>query len=122
MQASSLPALPRLVERVLSRLEQAERSELNPHARYDYRIAWITVLYAARGNSQPHTDATYRVLGLHPEKVWPSIVARRRALLGAWYEEFHGLMLAPKKPVQSVPWSKSERRESSDLPRRLKQS
>ena len=71
-----------LTERVLSHLERAEAKEPDAWMRDDYRIAWITTLYASQGNPQPHVDATYRVLGLHPDKVWPAILARRRALLG----------------------------------------
>jgi hypothetical protein len=88
-------------ERVLARLQQAETREENPHFQDDYRIAWITVLRAVRGESLPHVSATYTVLGLHPEKVWPAIVARRRALLGPLYVQFFGVDLPPKKPVQS---------------------
>lgn len=70
------------VDRVLHRLETAERRESDPWLRDDIRIAWITTLYASQGNSQPHIDATYRVLGVHPDNVWPAICARRAALLG----------------------------------------
>lgn len=119
------PAKERRLEdlpvRVLLRLEQAEQNELNPHLRDDIRIAWITVHYAHHGHAQPAIDATYRVLGLHPDKVWPSIVGRRRAALGAAYDRVYdaagnlrpggwqqwvidgvGAPSSPKKPVQSV--------------------
>ena len=72
-----------LAERVLVRLEAAEQKESDLWLRDDIRIAWITVLYASRGNAQPHIDATYKVLGIHPHKVWPAICARRAALLGS---------------------------------------
>ena len=79
-----------LSERVLARLQQTEKNETDPHFQSDIRIAWITALEASRDNPQPHVDATYRVLGLHPDKVWPSIVARRKAQLGSeyslWYD------------------------------------
>ena len=75
---------------------------MNPHLRDDYRIAWITVRIAARGEPAPFVTATYAVLGLHPDKVWPAVVARRRALLGARYAEWWGEALPPKKPAQSV--------------------
>lgn len=105
--------------RVLIRLEQAEKHELNPHLRDDIRIAWITALYAHRGNPQPAIDATYRVLGIHPDKVWPAIVARRKAMLGSAYACVYdatgnlqpggwqqwvidGTPSSPKKPVRSV--------------------
>jgi hypothetical protein len=91
--------------RVLRRLEQAEAREIDPHFGDDYRIAWITVLEAARGNPQPTVNATYRVLGLHPDRVWPAIIARRKALLGSYYEAFWGESLPPKKPAQSEKFS-----------------
>jgi hypothetical protein len=70
------------VESVLAYLERAEFKEIDPWVRDDLRIAWITVLLASRGEAIPHITASYRVLGLHPEKVWPAILARRAALLG----------------------------------------
>jgi hypothetical protein len=97
-------------ERILSRLELAEAHEPNPHFQCDLRIAWITVLYASHGYLRPHVCASYRVLGLHPEKVWPALVARRRAMRGSLYEQFFGgcegvssdSELPPKKPVVSA--------------------
>ena len=94
-----------LTARVLFHLEKSEASEVNLHYRDDVRIAWITVLFAARGESNPHVQATYRVLGIHPEKVWSAIVERRKAVLGAACEDFFGTA-SPKKPVRS------ERRKS----------
>ena len=91
-----------LVQRILTRLEDAENHEVNPHLQDDYRISWITVLRASRGERIPHVSATYEVLGLHPDKVWPAILARRKALLGPLYEAFYGVSLPPKKPVESV--------------------
>jgi hypothetical protein len=107
MPGASLPSLER---RILSRLEQAESREPNPHLQTDIRIAWITVLNAARGTPQAHVFASYAVLGVHPAEVWPQIVARRRALLGVHYAQFfeedHGAFLsletAPKKPARSA--------------------
>lgn len=92
---------PHLVRRILDQLENAEAHEQNLHLQCDYRIAWITVLNADRGYSQPDVAASYAVLGLHPAKVWPAIVARRKFWLGPLYEEFFGVLLPPKKPVQS---------------------
>ncbi|HZW05351.1 MAG TPA: hypothetical protein VFF58_00455 [Candidatus Nitrosotalea sp.] len=86
--------------RVVTRLAQAEACELNPHYCDDLRIARLTVHYAASGEAvlcAPHVLASYIVLGLHPEKVWPAVLARRTAL-GSPVEE-----KAPKKPAQSVP-------------------
>jgi hypothetical protein len=90
-----------LSARVLLRLEQGERAESNPHYRDDIRIAWITCLYAWRGEKEPHVLATYRVLGLHPNSVWAAIEARRHARLGADCQNFYGQASSPKKPVQS---------------------
>lgn len=91
-----------LAQRVLVRLEDAEKHEPDPWLRDDIRIAWITVLEADRGSSQPHIDATYRVLGCHPDAVFPNIVARRQTILGASYESFFPEASSPKKPVESV--------------------
>lgn len=84
--------------RVMLRLEETEKAELNPHFRDDIRIAWITTLFALRDEPEPHVQATYRVLGIHPDKVAAAIEARRRAQLGAEYDQF---FVAPKKPVRS---------------------
>jgi hypothetical protein len=94
--------MPAIARRVLSRLEDAELREVNPHFQADYRIAWITVLRASRGELGAAISASYAVLGLHPEKVWPAIVERRKAQLGMLYEEICGVTLPPKKPAQSV--------------------
>jgi hypothetical protein len=90
------------VEGVLRHLEGAEKKESDPWLRDDIRIAWITVLEASRGNPQPHIDATYRVLWIHPDKVWPAICARRAALLGS--------ASSPKKPCAGT---KAERRKEA---------
>ncbi len=90
----------RLSERVVARLAQAEVCESNPHVCDDLRIARLTVAYAASGEAvmcSPDVLASYAVLGLHPEKVWPAILARRKAL-GS--EESSGAVR--KKPPQSV--------------------
>lgn len=116
LQRITLAALPQerhsvnLSERVLVCLEKAERAEIDPWLRDDIRIAWITTLYAARGNPQPHVDATYRVLGIHPDQVWPHIVARRQAMLGSDYPKFFGGISSPRKPVRSMGLAEFERR------------
>ncbi len=97
--SSPLPALSR---RLLARLELLEAGEPDPHLRDDVRIAWITVLNAARGESQPFLAATIAVLGCHPDQVWPHIVEQRRCLLGREYEKFYGEGAVPKKPARSV--------------------
>lgn len=92
----------RLAGRVLSRLAQAEACELNPHYRDDLRIARLTVAYAASGEAvlcSPDVLASYVVLGLHPQKVWPAIQARRKAL---GLREETGAPPVPKKAAQSV--------------------
>ncbi len=69
--------------------------------RDDLKIARLTVLYAATGEAvlcSPHVLASYAVLGLHPEKVWPAIQARRLALWGPLFQA----EAPPKKPAQSV--------------------
>src|ERR1700728_5278991 len=90
-----------LSRRIIARLVQAEERELDPHFRDDLRIARLTVAYAAHGEAvlcAPNVLASYMALGLHPEKVWPAIQARRKALLGPLWE----VVAVPKKPPQSV--------------------
>jgi hypothetical protein len=88
--------------RILHRLEEAERRELNPHFRDDIRIAWVTTLFALRSEPQPFVRATYACLGVHPDQVWPRIVAFRKWMLGAEYEAWVPETSSPKKPAQSV--------------------
>lgn len=102
MQDSKTPALPRLARSILSRLAEAEAQESDAWLRDDLRIARLTVFHAARGDAvlcSPQVLASYEVLGLHPDKVWPAIVARRHAL---GFEKFWGVELPPKKPPQAV--------------------
>jgi len=88
------------IERILNYLSRAEDRESDAWMRDDYRIAWITVLYATRGYREPSVLATYRVLGVHPDKLVAAIEARRRALLGHLYDR-QFLKLPPKKPAVS---------------------
>jgi hypothetical protein len=91
-----------LTHRILARLTDAEALEPDPWYRDDLRIARLTVAHAARGDAVlcgPHVLASYEVLGLHPEKVWPAIQARRKAL-GPLCDVADAL--PPKKPAQSV--------------------
>lgn len=89
-----------LWSRVVRQLRIAEARETDPWLRDDIKIARLTVAYAGLGEAvccSPHVLASYEVLGLHPEKVWPAIQERRKALgpidvIGA----------PPKKPAQSV--------------------
>jgi hypothetical protein len=109
-QKSECAASLNLAERVLLRLEAAEKRELDPWLRDDLRIAWITVLWSARGvpewslhgDQPPFSAAVWQVLHCAPEQVWPRIVARRREQLGALYEQFWGETSSPRKPVQSA--------------------
>ena len=108
----------RKTEAILAYLTQQEALERDPWIRDDLRISWITVLNASRGHSQPFVDASYRVLGIHPEKVWPAILARCKALLGPAGEshrthktpELPGLLLLKKPPksVRSIPGRSSK--------------
>jgi hypothetical protein len=102
MPANPCPALPRLVRRILLRLDDAIAHESDLWLRDDHKIAKLTVLYAATGEAEicgPYVLASYEVLGTHPEKVWPKILARRKAL---GFEEVSGAAPVPKKPPQSV--------------------
>ena len=90
--------------RVLARLTASEAQEIDPWRRDDLRIARLTVAFAANGAAvlcSPFVLASYMVLGLHPEKVWPAILARREAL-GPFCLEVLGAPPIPKKPAQSV--------------------
>jgi hypothetical protein len=92
----------RWTRRILARLEAAEWREPNAHLRDDYRIAWLTVLYADRGVARPDVVACTSILGIAPEKVAPAIAARRKFILGPLYDEFWGVALPPRKPPQSA--------------------
>ena len=95
--------LPALVRRILSRLATAQAQETNPWLRDDLRIARLMVTYAARGDAvccSPDVLASYTVFGLHPEKVWPAIQARRRRRFWGHVRKVSGA--PPKKPPQSV--------------------
>lgn len=89
-------------ERIIVRLLWAESREPDAWYRDDYRIARVAVGLARRGSVDPLTEASYRVLGLHPDRVWPAIVARREVALGPMYEKFWGEKLPPKKPSSGV--------------------
>jgi hypothetical protein len=104
LQYGALPQEPKLrfSDRVVVRLAEAEWKEIDAWYRDDYRIARVTVGFARSGSPIPHVEACYRVLGVHPDQVWPRIVARRQAFFGAEYETFFGKASSPKKPVRSV--------------------
>jgi hypothetical protein len=86
---------PSFTDRILACLIQAEAHENDPWLRDDIRQSFITLSLAENGDPQPFVSASYRMYGLHPDKLWPAIIARREALLGREYN-------SPKKPVQSV--------------------
>lgn len=90
-----------LTDRVLVRLVDAESKETDALYRDDIRISRLTMGLARKGSPIPHIEATYYVLGCHPCEVWPRIVARRHAVLGAEYEAFFGADVSPRKPVAS---------------------
>jgi hypothetical protein len=102
-----------LSDRCLARLVEAELREPDVWFRDDYRIARVTVGLARKGSPIPHVAAAYAVLGVHPDQVWPRIVARRHAMLGAEYETFFGEASSPKKPVGSVRLEDFGRRNSA---------
>lgn len=90
--------------RILIYLEWAEAHESDRWLQDDYRQAWIVVLLADRGLPFPFVTASYIMYGLHPNKLWPAIMARRRAKLGPLYSQFFPAplpALPPKKPPQS---------------------
>ena len=121
----TLAALPQerpgveLTERVLLRLEKAEKKEIDPWYRDDIRIAWITTRWAQSGvpewswhrSSSPFIAATYQVLRCHPDEVWPRIVAARQAKLGVLYPQIWAEVRSPRKPVRSVTAAQYEKRK-----------
>jgi hypothetical protein len=99
--------------RVLEYLQWAEANEPDPWLQDDYRQSWITLRFAGRGFPQPFVTASYVMYGLHPERLWPAIVERRKAKLGPLYPRFFPEAppaLPPKKPVQSVNLNRERRR------------
>ena len=103
-----------LSESICDYLASQKNDEVNLGFEDEYQIAFLTVLYAARGYSHPHVIASYETLGLHPDRVYQAIKDRRRALLGTLYDEMYpeqeaGLLtgptptaLPPRKAPQSV--------------------
>lgn len=74
--------------RVLSRLSQFEKAEENVSLRTDIRQASITISLAERGEHEPVIAARYRIRGLHPDAVFPAIMAMRRAKLGNEFSDW----------------------------------
>jgi hypothetical protein len=77
--------------RILNRLEEAERSEPDSWLRHDIRQAFITISLAQKGSPMPFIEASYAVFGKHPDRVWPHIMANRKAKLGKefgdWFDQ-----------------------------------
>jgi hypothetical protein len=73
----------------MARLQQAEAHEVNLHFKSDYRQAWITASFAQKNVPVPFVAASYAIYGLHPDKVWPAIVADRKARLGTEYYDWY---------------------------------
>lgn len=98
-----------LAERVLHYLGRAEFRETDPWLRDDIRIAWLTVLFASRGDTEPFARAHCQLLGVHPDQLQTAMEARRRAQLGPFYVSRdqwgdipdQPIPSSPKKPVQS---------------------
>ena len=59
-------------------LEQAELSEEDVYLRDDWRQAWVCVSLADRGVPEPFVAASYQLFGLHPDKVFPAMMASVR--------------------------------------------
>jgi hypothetical protein len=120
VECGALPREPRvdLTARVATRLVEAEFREPDAWYRDDYRIARVTLGLARRGSPIPHIEACYRVLGCHPDHVWPRIVARREAarresVLQAEPKIIFGGASSPRKPARSVTLAEFERREKA---------
>jgi hypothetical protein len=96
-----------LVDRVLARLVQAEAHAETVPGRQHWRQCFITVSLAAKGSPIPFVESSLICYGLHPDKLWPAIVARRKAELGTeyslWYDAAGNLRPdAPKKDSAST--------------------
>jgi hypothetical protein len=76
------PKTNSLTDRVLARLIQSEAHEPDVWLREDYRETFIALSLAIHGSPIPLVEASYEMFGLHPDKVYPAILARREALLG----------------------------------------
>lgn len=92
-------------ERILAYLAVAEQGEPDVWLRDDYRIAWLTVLYSANGRPSPWDWAFNRVVGGHPAKVIPQLVARARehVVLGLPPKKSSGSVSASSSSSESIP-------------------
>lgn len=75
-------------ERVLARLWQARNEERDQHRLDDLMVAWHTVSFAAQGIPIPFVQASYKVLGCHPDLVFRKVTAFRKAHLGSEYSRW----------------------------------
>jgi hypothetical protein len=61
------------------------------------------VSLAVRGEAQPFVESSYRIYGLHPNHLWPKIMAKRKAELGKefgqWFDQADNLK--PDKPKKT---------------------
>ena len=103
------------VRRILDRLEAAELAEPDIWFRQDYRQAFICVSLARKGERQPFITSSYRIFGIHPDMVWPQIMAKRKAKLGKefpdWFDQAGNLKpdVPGKKPAPYVTDERVER-------------
>lgn len=93
-----------LAGRVLAYLERAESRESDAWYRDDIRMAWMVVRFLQKClPGDPYVNAGYILFGVHPANLPKKIEARRRALLGSYYEAFFpSPELSPKKPAVSL--------------------
>lgn len=99
LQSNSLPRIPLPLEwilgqkelaiRVMERLQLAESREPEPYYQQHIRQAWIIVSFLHKGTPDAFVQSSYVVYGVHPDYVWPNIVADRKARLGVEYHDFY---------------------------------
>ena len=92
--------------RILDRLWEAEGAEPDIHLRSDDRQAFICVSLASRGERQPFIEASYRIYGIHPDKVWSQIMANRKARLGKEFRDWYdaaGILKPDVRKKTSLP-------------------
>jgi hypothetical protein len=90
-----------LADRVMGRLFQAESRESDPWAQDDYRVAAVTVLYAALGYATPWEYAFWRYYGKTLPKAlieWAERDRRVQAELHRCEQLVAAASLPPKKP------------------------
>jgi hypothetical protein len=75
-----------LERRILARIEAARARETNPHYADDYGQAYAALSGFWRGEFETFSDAfvwmSYRMYGLHPDKLWKKQQAWRQWRLG----------------------------------------